>query len=72
MLSIVLLLVSVFGGQLFEPETVLYYTKDFGSTSFQTVVEFVALAIYSYFLASLFVTLMHGVYFISERAHKSD
>ena len=71
-LSIVLLIVSAIGGGLFDSVTVASYTDNIGSEGFRQVIEVLLLSIYAYFLASLFVSLMHGIYFISERVHKPD
>jgi len=71
-LSIILLIVSAIGGGLFDSATVASYTDDIGEEWFRQVMEILFLSIYAYFLASLFVSLMHGIYFISERVHKPD
>lgn len=72
MLSILLLLVSIIGGNLFDPSEVAKYTNDFANGSVRMMIKIICLTIYSYFLSSLFVSLMHGIYFIAERAHKPD
>jgi len=68
-LSIVLLIVSAIGGNLFDPVTVEVYTKNL---PFRQIIEVAALTTYAYFLSSLFVSLMHGIYFLAERVHKPD
>lgn len=71
-LSIVLLIISVIGANLFDPKAVAVYTANFGSLLLRQFIEIVLLALYAYFLSSLFISLMHGIYFLAERVHKPD
>ena len=68
-LSIILLVVSAIGSNLFDPEVVSVYTKHVPVRQF---IEVILLGVYAYFLSSLFVSLIHGIYFLAERVHKSD